>query len=110
MYNPENVIKVTKGPATAVYALYALSFVFGLTAIIGVIIAHIKKNDAKGSWLQSHYIWQIRSFWWGFFWIVVGVVSSFIFIGYAVLLATSIWFIYRIVKGWLRLSEDRPVE
>lgn len=102
---PEN----QKGPATAVYALYAASFFVGITALIGVIIAHVKKGDARGTWLESHYGWQIRTFWWFVAWTVLGVVLLFIVVGYVVILGALVWFIYRIAKGWLRLLEGREV-
>jgi uncharacterized membrane protein len=110
MYNSNDVKEVSKGPVTAVYALYAVSFFVGITAFIGILIAYIKKADAKGSWIQSHYDWQIRSFWWTLIWSVIGLILTFIGIGYLIILAALGWFIYRIVKGWLRLLEDRPVD
>jgi uncharacterized membrane protein len=110
MYDPNSVRTLSKGPITAVYALYALSFFMGITSFIGVLIAHIKKDDAKDSWLYSHYKWQIRSFWWTFLWCIVGTVLLFVGIGYLIILAALGWFIYRITKGWLRLLEDRPMD
>jgi len=110
MYNPNEVRQVSKNPATVVYALYALSFFVGITAFIGVLIAHIKKGDAEGSWVQSHYSWQVRSFWWTFLWSAIGLVLTLVWIGYLVILGALGWFIYRIVKGWLRLLEERPID
>ena len=55
----------------AVYILQALSFVLGVTAILGLIINYIKDDDVKGSWLASHFLWQKRTFWYGLLWIVV---------------------------------------
>ena len=98
-----------KGPATAVYALYAVSFFVGITAIIGVIIAHVKKAEARGTWLYSHYAWQIRTFWWFVAWMVLGVILLVVVVGYVVIAGALVWFVYRIAKGWLRLLEGREV-
>jgi uncharacterized membrane protein len=100
---------IPKGPATAVYVLYALSFFVGITAIIGVIIAHVKRSDVQGSWLESHFTWQIRTFWWGFLWTAASVILMMIAVGYFLLLGVAVWFIYRITKGWLRLLEGRAM-
>ena len=98
-----------KNYAIAVYALQALAFVLGVTYLIAVIIAHIKRAEARGTWLDSHYRWQIRTFWYSLLWSIVGLISSLILIGYVLLLATSIWVIYRIVKGWMYLADGRAM-
>ena len=95
--------------ATAVYALQAAGFLFGITWIVAVIIDYVKRDDARGSWLESHFSWQIRTFWWGLLWGVIGGVLALVLIGYLVLAANAVWIIYRIVKGWLRLAERREV-
>src|SRR5581483_7491295 len=89
-----------KTVATIVYALQAAGFFLGITWIAAVIIDYVKKDDATGTWLASHYRWQIRTFWWGLLWGVVGCL---------ILAADAIWIIYRIAKGWLRLSENREI-
>ena len=95
--------------ATAVYALQAAGFLFGITWIVAVIIDYVKRDDAAGTWLESHFRWQIRTFWWGLLWGVIGGILLLVLIGYLVLAANAVWIIYRIVKGWLRLSERREV-
>jgi uncharacterized membrane protein len=95
--------------ATVVYALQAAGFFLGITWIAAVIVDYVKKDDAAGTWLESHFRWQIRTFWWGLLWGVIGTVLAFVLIGFAVLLADAVWIIYRIVKGWLRLVERREV-
>ena len=95
--------------ATIVYALQALGFFLGITWIVGVVIDYVKLDDAKGTWLESHFRWQIRTFWWGLLWGLVGAVLLLVLVGWLVLLAAGIWVIYRIVKGWLALSEGKPV-
>ena len=93
-----------------VYALYAASVVNGFTAIVGVAIAYFKRDDAVGTWQESHYEWQMRTFWFGLLWIVIGVATTFILIGFLILAVAVVWLIYRIVKGWVRLSQLRAIE
>jgi uncharacterized membrane protein len=95
--------------ATAVYALQAAGFLFGITWLIAVIVDYVKRDDARGTWLESHFTWQIRTFWWGLLWGVIGGVLLLVLVGYLVLVANAVWIIYRIVKGWLRLAERREV-
>ncbi|HEY3077560.1 MAG TPA: hypothetical protein VGJ74_20500 [Burkholderiales bacterium] len=96
--------------ATLVYALQAAGFLLPpLVWIVAVIVDYVKKDDAAGTWLESHFRWQIRSFWWGLLWGVIGGILLLVLIGYLVLAANAVWIIYRIVKGWLRLSERREV-
>ncbi len=71
---------------------------------------YVKRDDVKGTYLESHFNWQIRTFWWGLLWAVIGFITMFILIGFAVLLANGIWIIYRIIKGWLKLNEGKPIE
>ncbi|HYR37098.1 MAG TPA: hypothetical protein VEQ87_22615 [Burkholderiales bacterium] len=99
--------KQLKTVATVVYALQAAGFFVGITWIAAVIIDYVKKDDAASTWLESHYRWQIRTFWWGLLWGVIGGILVIVFVGFLVLAADAIWIIYRIAKGWLRLSENR---
>jgi uncharacterized membrane protein len=101
--------KQLKTVATVVYALQAAGFFLGITWIAAVIIDYVKKDDAVGTWLESHYRWQIRTFWWGLLWGVIGGILALVVVGFIVLAADAVWIIYRIVKGWLRLSENREV-
>jgi uncharacterized membrane protein len=93
-----------------VYVLQALSFLWGVTAIVGVVINYIKREDARGTVYESHFDWQIRTFWWGLLWGVVGVLLIVALgLGFVVMFVAWIWAIYRVVKGWLKLSEGKPV-
>ena len=92
-----------------VYILYALSYFTGVTAIVGIIINNVKLDDVAGTWLESHFRWQIRTFWYGLLWAVIGAVTAFIAIGIAILFANFCWIIYRIVKGWLNLNDHKPM-
>jgi uncharacterized membrane protein len=97
-----------------VYVLYAVSFfVGGVTALAGIIINYVKLDDARGTLFESHFTWQIRTFWWGLLWAVLGflliitVVGSIL--GVPVLLANFVWCIYRIVKGLLNWNDGKPM-
>ena len=96
--------------AMLVYALQAASLFTGsLTLFAGVIINYVRMEDVRGSWIESHFRWQTRTFWYSLVWMVIGGVTVIFLIGWAILLAISIWMIYRIVKGWVYLSENRPM-
>ena len=93
-----------------IYGLYAGSFLTGgVTGIAAIIMNYIKKEDVAGTWLESHFRWQIRSFWYGLLWACIGWILLLVIIGYPILMADSIWLIYRIVKGWLRLNDNKPM-
>lgn len=102
-------LRSAKNVTTVIYALYAVSFFVGVTAIVAIIMNYVKKDDVLGSFLESHFLWQIRSFWYGLLWWAVAVVTLFIGIGLIVMGVTYVWLIYRIVKGWLRLNDNRPM-
>ena len=98
-----------KTVTTLVYALQALSFLWGITAIVGVIINYVKREDARGTVYESHFDWQIRTFWWGLLWAVLGVLLAVVLVGFVVMFVAWIWMIYRVIKGWLKLIEGKPV-
>lgn len=93
------------------------SFVFGWPSIIAVVINYVKRADARGTWLESHYDWQIRTFWYALLWsVLVGVVGALlaiVLIGFAIwavgFFLLGVWAIYRIGSGWLRLRDAREV-
>lgn len=92
-----------------IYILYALSWVTGISAIVGIVLNYIKREDACGTLYESHFIWQIRTFWWGLAWSVLGFLTVFILVGFVILGVTAIWTIYRLVKGWLNWNEHKPM-
>ncbi len=110
-----------------VYALHALSlligittaativgaFVFGVPSIIAVVINYLKRDEAKGSFLESHFRWQIRTFWFALLWCLMGAFLFVTFIGIpfavAVFFAAGVWVIYRIARGWLALRDRNPM-
>jgi uncharacterized membrane protein len=117
--------------AHIVYALHAVSlaigafgaasvvgaFLFGWPSIIAVILNYVQRKDARGTWLESHYRWQIRTFWlallWGAIIAVFSALTAIILIGFAAwivgLFALGIWAIIRIGRGWLVLADRRPI-
>jgi uncharacterized membrane protein len=108
--------EVTPVPATrnhaemakVVYILYAVGFIVGITWLIGVVIAYIYRSDAP-ELLKSHFTFQIWTFWLALIGGVVGVLTTFIVIGFLILLALLVWQIVRIVKGWKWLADGQPV-
>jgi uncharacterized membrane protein len=96
--------------AMIVYGLQAASLLTGsLTLFAGVIINYVRMEDVQGSWIESHFRWQTKTFWYTLLWLVIGSVTTLILIGWAILLAASLWLIYRIVKGWVYLNEQRAM-
>lgn len=117
--------------AHIVYALHALglaigafgaasvlgSFLFGWPSIIAVILNYVKRSEARGTWLESHFDWQIRTFWWALLWaLIVAAVSAVlavVIIGFATwavgMFALGVWALYRIARGWLRLKDRQPM-
>ena len=85
------------------------SFVASIPSLVAVILNYVKRSDARGTWVYSHYRWQIRTFWWALLWGIIGVLSLIALIGFAILGALTLWLIYRIVRGWLRLGSERPM-
>ena len=92
-----------------IYGLYGAALVFGLTAIVAIVLNYIKREDVAGTFLESHFRWQIRTFWYSLLWAFIGAITFIIIVGIFVLIADVVWFIYRIAKGWLRLNEGKPM-
>lgn len=98
------------GSATVVGA-----FLTGWPSIIAVIMNYMKKREASGTWLESHFRWQIRTFWFGLLWASICVAFIIVTFGIGILIAwlplgfITLWFIYRVVRGWMVLSERRPI-
>lgn len=141
MNTPDRVVS-TQGEPTVdpslvtythvIYALHALaafigitsaatvvgSFVFGLPSIIAVIMNYVRRSEVRGTWLESHFTWQIRTFWWALFWgIVIAAVSlvlAIVLIGFVTywlgLVALGLWIIYRVARGWIALRDRRALQ
>ncbi len=104
-----NLAADSKKVTMLVYILQGLSFIFGITFFIAVIINYLKKDEVRGNWLESHFRWQIRTFWFSLLWSIIGIASLILLIGYIILLIDALWLIYRIVKGLLQLNENKPM-
>ena len=102
-------LRKAKDTAQLVYILQAASFFVGLTFIAAVVINYIKRDELEGTWLESHNRWQMRTFWFSLLWSVIGFITLIVFIGWFIWLANAIWVIYRIVRGWINLSEEREM-
>ena len=106
---PAEAHKELRDMVTLVYALQAASIVVGVTLIGGVVIDYLKRDEAAGTWLESHIRWQIRTFWWTIVWSVLGFVLAIVLVGFLIWIAAAVWFVYRVAKGWVELRAGRPV-
>ena len=113
--------------ANIVYALHTLAIVIGIAgaatvvgsflgsvpSIVAVILNYVKRGDARGTWAESHYRWQIRTFWYALLWAIIAILLIITIIGlifgYIVLGLLTLWLIYRIARGWLRLVDRQPM-
>lgn len=121
----DSLVRWTK----VVYALHAFSlltgiigtatvvgaFLTGWPSIIAVVLNYIKRSEARGTWLESHFRWQIRTFWFGLLWmslcgafIIATLGIGLLFVWLPITLV-GLWFVYRIVRGWVTLSDRRPM-
>lgn len=94
--------------ATLVYILYLVSIFFGFTMLVGVIFAYLNRHKS-GDWVDTHYTFQIRTFWIGLLGSLVGVLLTFVVIGIFLLIALLIWMIIRCIKGLQLASRGEPV-
>ena len=97
------------GQAKVIYVLYLAGFIVGVTPLIGVVMAYMAKGEAP-EWLDTHYRYQIRTFWIAFLYTFVSVLLTVILIGILGLLATAVWLIVRCIKGFQALDRGEPIE
>jgi uncharacterized membrane protein len=94
-------------------AFVVTAFLTGWPSIIAVIINYVKRADARGTYLETHFRWQIRTFWYAALWLLLALLLAVTFIGIplAILIAwcAGLWVLYRIVRGWLRLMDREPM-
>ena len=113
--------------AQIIYGLHSLSiligltsaitivgaFVFGVPSIIAVILNYIHQPNVRGSFLESHFRWQIRTFWFALLWFVIAIILIMTVIGiplaWIIGIAAGIWVIYRVARGWLTLQDRKPM-
>lgn len=105
---PSVPVQASDTPAKVVYGLYLASLVLGITALVGVVVAYIYQGEAPAA-LQTHYRFQIRTFWIGILYSVVSLVLTPIFVGFLGFVFVVIWTIVRCVKGFQRISRREPV-
>ena len=129
-FEPPSHVEPTPSVITVAHIVYALhafaiivgivgaatvigSFIGSLPSIVAVILNYVKRGDARGTWVDSHFRWQIRTFWFALLWAIIGWVLIFTIIGAVlgvpILIALTLWLIYRIGRGWLRLGDRRPM-
>jgi uncharacterized membrane protein len=94
--------------AVIVYVLYCVGYFTSFTALIGVIIAHLKLDDSDPV-LRSHYHFQIRTFWIGLLYMAIGIPLSIVLIGIPILIWWFLWSLIRIIKGFIRVNEHKPI-
>jgi uncharacterized membrane protein len=112
-----------------IYALHAFSLITGILgaatvigafltgwpSLIAMILNYVKRSDVRGTWLESHFRWQIRTFWYGLLWVALCGVFVVMTLGIGILVAwlplgiVALWFIYRVVRGWMALRGGRPM-
>lgn len=106
-----------------IYALHAVSliiglstaatvigaFVFGWPSIIAVILNYMNRSAVADTILESHFLWQIRTFWYALLWLVLGFALIVVLVGFVILALTGLWAIYRIARGMLALSNREPI-
>lgn len=102
---------VVSGLLTPMFIVTA--FLTGWPSILAVVLNYIKRGEVRGTYLESHFRWQIRTFWFALLWVVLSLLLAATLIGIpmAFVLATiaGIWVFYRVVRGWLRLNDKREM-
>ena len=94
-------------------ALIVTAFLSGWPSIIAVILNYVKRSDVRGTWLDSHFGWQIRTFWYALLFFLAGAIAFATVLGIplaiVIWIGTGIWVLYRIVRGWMALTEKKAM-
>ncbi len=106
---------VVLGVATS--AAIVTSFLFGLPSIVAVIINYVRRSRVRGTFLESHFRWQIRTFWYALGWIVLATIVSvplmLVVVGFLTqwlaIVVIGLWVLYRVARGWMRLASRQPM-
>ncbi|MGD9944414.1 MAG: DUF4870 family protein [Burkholderiaceae bacterium] len=114
---PDNIVTINSEREVSLrkyamlgYAMHLLGLISLIGFVIGLILAYIKRSDAVGTLYESHFRWQTRSFWWFVFWFVLLMVPTLLTIGFIpFFVIAQIWFAYRMIKGWMRLNDERSI-
>ena len=92
-------------------AFIVTAFLTGWPSIIAVVLNYVKRSETQGTYLASHFRWQIRTFWFALLWVAVAVLAGLTIVGlplaWIVALAAGLWVLYRIARGWLRLVSEK---
>jgi uncharacterized membrane protein len=91
------------------YILYLVGFLVGVTGLIAIIMNYVKRDEMRGTWLESHVNWQIKTFWWCLLGYIIGAILTIVLIGYLILFLVLVWQIYRLVVGINALIDNREV-
>jgi uncharacterized membrane protein len=106
-----HAIAVLVGVTSA--ATVAGGFVFGLPSLVAVFINYLKRSDVNGTWLESHFRWQIRTFWFTFLWLIVYGLLIITIIGipiaWIMIALLGLWVGYRVIRGWVALGDGKTV-
>ena len=104
---------VAVGVGVTSAATVAGGFVFGLPSLVPLFLNYLKRGDVKGTWLESHFRWQIRTFWFTFLWLVIYGLLVITLIGipiaWILIALLGLWVAYRVIRGWVALADTRPV-
>lgn len=92
------------------YGLYFASYVLGFTWIAAIIMNYIKRDEVRGTWLESHVEWQIKTFWISIAGYVIGLLTVFVLVGFLIIFITFIWNMYRLIVGLVALTENRAIQ
>jgi uncharacterized membrane protein len=94
-------------------AFVVTAFLSGWPSIIAVIINYVKRGDARGTWLDTHFGWQLRTFWYALLWLVIAGLLILTFVGiviaYPMLILVGLWVLYRIIRGWMALLDRKAM-
>jgi uncharacterized membrane protein len=94
------------------------SFIFGIPSIAAVIMNYVRRDEARGTWLEGHFSWQLRTFWFAALaFLLIGLFSAplVLLLGLGIItwmlgaFVVGVWILYRMARGWLRLKDGRPV-
>lgn len=91
------------------YVLHALAPFTALSAIVAVIISHIKVGQTQSAFIRSHHSWLIRTFWWGLLWFAISSVLVFVLIGFIGYVVVGLWWLYRTVYGFVNYNEKKSM-